>query len=336
MHCSASPEQFCRSDMSTDELLSLIDDLAACKVFLICLTGGEPLMHPDFFVFADAVLKHPMRLQINTNATLVDSHVAQRLSNLYRTPFISVSLDGITKETHDRIRGLGSFDRVMHGIHELQSANLNIRPFVVLSKLNCHEICDIVRFCSSLRVKKVFLSSPVTSGRAMCYENEMLLEPDLFRKTLENIIRIDKNDPDLLTGPWLSMARIYSAMKNNDFKSVEHNDGIFRNCGAARKQAAIACDGTVAPCQMAFSYRAGNVRDEPFIEIWKNSKVFKNVRNCQGVPLASISGCEDCSWHHLCKGPCPASGYSKTSIWPSAGSMCIRDIGELLEEAISA
>ncbi len=321
LHCSASQEQFLRKDMTTNELLSTIDELAAYKVFRIALTGGEPLIHPDFFVLANAVTKHPMRLQINTNATLVTSKVVDNLKQLRRPPFISVSLDGITAETYNRIRGQGSFIHMKRGIKRLTAAGLNVRPFVVLSRLNYQELPQIIEFANSLGVRQVTLSTPAACGRAIRYEKEMSLEPDLHRKILETVLAIDSSNPTLLDGPWLDLARLYHTMKEGKLQERK-TSGMSNNCNGAWTKAAIASDGTVAPCDMAFTCRAGNVRDTSFIKIWRDSPVFIAIRKARGMPLSQVHGCENCSWHYICFGPCPAGNYSRTSIWPSSSPGC--------------
>ena len=334
--------------MTTNELLSTIDELAACKVFRIALTGGEPLIHPDFFVFANAVTKHPMRLQINTNATLVTSKVVDNLKQLQRPPFISVSLDGITAETYERIRGQGSFIHMKRGIKRLTAAGLNVRPFVVLSRLNYQELPQIIEFAKSLGVRQVTLSTPAACGRAVRHEKEMFLEPDIHRKILETVLAIESSNPTLLDGPWLDLAHLYHAMQEGELQEGELQErktgGISNNCNGAWAKAAIASDGTVTPCDMAFTCRAGNIRDTSFIKIWRDSPVFMAIRNARGMPLSQVHGCENCSWHYICFGPCPAGNYSRTNIWPSSRPGCMvratcnlvcDGINRLMKETIS-
>ena len=199
LHCSASPEQFLRDDMTTKELLSTIDELARCKVFRIIVTGGEPLIHPDFFVIANAIVQHPFHLQINTNATLVTEKVVEHLKKLPRRPIISVSLDSITAKTHDRIRGSGSFVNMKKGIRMLRAAGLRVRAFMVLSRLNYHELSQIVEFAKSIGVSNINVTTPAVCGRATRYATEMALRPNELRKALDTALLINNNNPGVLT-----------------------------------------------------------------------------------------------------------------------------------------
>ena len=325
LHCSASADQFEGDDLTTKDLLTLVAELSRHKVLRLALTGGEPLLHPDFFTIASAVIDHRMALQINTNATLVSPEIVDKLASLRRRPFISVSVDGVTAGTHDRIRGAGSFERVMSGVRLLTAAGLRVRPFVVVSRLNYHELPAIVDFCASLGVAEVFLSTPVSTGRALCYSDEMALGADAMRDLLEGTLEVLRKTPTLLRGPWVDMAKLYDDLKHGRALS-KSTERIFTNCGGGRTQLAIACDGTVAPCQMAFRYRAGNIRTTPFGDVWRHSPVLAHVRQCQGRPLDSIHGCEGCRWQSACAGPCPATGVNMTGRWPSAGTLCLKDV----------
>lgn len=78
------------------------------------LTGGEPLLHPEFFPLAREVRRRRMRLGILTNGTLVSDEIAGELASL-EPAFVQVSLDG-PRDIHDRIRGEGSFELALRGI----------------------------------------------------------------------------------------------------------------------------------------------------------------------------------------------------------------------------
>ncbi len=332
VHCSASPEQFLREDMTTKEILGVIDDLARCKVFRVTMTGGEPLTHPDFFAIVDAFVEKPMHLQINTNGTLITEQIIRRLAKLRRRPRVLVSLDGVTAETYDRIRGPGRFEDMRKGIRMLRKADFDVRPFVVVSRLNYHELPRIAEFANSIGTGSIKVVDPQVCGRVPLHMDEMAIPPEELPRLLDMVLEIDRHHPGLLNGAWLQTAHFYRKLKDGTIGEPDPGERLFFNCGAAWGQAAIACDGTVSPCEMAFTYRAGNVLDQPFDQIWRESPVFDAIRQCRGMPLAKVHGCEDCSWHHTCSGPCPISGYTAYGVWPAVGPVCLmRQVGTLFE-----
>ena len=333
LHCSAPKEQFRGEDMTTREILGVINQLAAYQVFRLVLTGGEPLLQPDFFTVLQAALDCRMRVQVNTNATLVTANVADRFKRLPGSPLISVSLDGVSPETHDYIRGPDSLSRVKSGLQALVNAGLKVRPLVVVSQLNHHELGQIHELARNLGVRQLMLSVPVACGRACLHEQELTIGPNACREAFETVLALDDRDPGFLVGTFYELACTYDVMKRGSLRRLKENpDGQFLNCGAARNQAAIAADGTVSPCELALTYRAGNVKDRPFAEIWHHSPVFEAIREAtRKRALRDVPGCEDCSWRHLCAGPCPATAFSKSKRWPAAEESfpCIRNVARM-------
>lgn len=295
LHCSADSEQFSRGDLSTNELLSIIEELARCKIFRVVLTGGEPLIHPDFDRVCRAIVERPLHLQINTNATLVVPRVADALARLPRRPVMSVSIDGVTAETHDAIRGAGSFVRMKRGVELLRTAGLRVRMFMVLSTLNYRELPAVAAFAASIGTSKLNVTTPVGCGRAVHHVPHIMPQGDELREALEITLPVMESHPGLIRGPWGHAADLYADLKRGRIEqAVRNDDRLFHNCGAAWNQAAIASDGTVAACDMAFACAAGNLRDQSLLDIWHGSPVFKSMRECTGMPLSEVTGCERC------------------------------------------
>jgi len=332
LHCSAAPEQFLRDDMTTKEILHVVEELAACQVFRVIVTGGEPLLHPDFFTIVNAIARQPIRMQINTNGTLVTPETIRRLQALPRRPRVLVSLDGITAPTYDRVRGPGRFEHMRRGIRLLIEGGFHVAPFAVISRVNFRELPAIAEFAHSLGTGSIKIVEPVACGRAPQHAAEMALKAEELPELLELVLLVDKQHPGLLNGGWLEMARFYCEFRDGKVPNPGGNHRVFTNCGAGWLQVAVACDGTVTPCELAHTYRCGNVRDQSFLEIWRNSPALKALCECRGMPLKQVRGCETCGWQHVCAGPCPAGGFTTFGVWPAADAVCLRrQIGTLLQ-----
>ena len=100
-HCVVSAGAASREELSLAECCHLVDDLRAAGVPMAILSGGEPLLHPDFFAIAEYAERCGLVLQVATNATLITEAEAQRLAALGIQA--QVSLDGATPETHGRL-----------------------------------------------------------------------------------------------------------------------------------------------------------------------------------------------------------------------------------------
>ena len=99
-HCRAEADDTLFSgEMSTDEALRVVDDIAAFAKPIMVLTGGEPLFRDDVFDIAAAAKDKGLRTALATNRTLIDGALAERikLSGIQR---VSISIDGHVRVAH--------------------------------------------------------------------------------------------------------------------------------------------------------------------------------------------------------------------------------------------
>jgi SynChlorMet cassette radical SAM/SPASM protein ScmF len=147
------------------------------------LTGGEPLLHPDFLRIVDLLREKELGLVIETNGTLMTDSIAQYLKQKSTLRHISVSLDGATAGTHDPFRGVkGSFDKAVQGIRYL--VENGYRPQVIMSihSGNVNEIESLVQLAERLGAGSVKfnLIQPVGRGETMMKRHQVLEIPRLI------------------------------------------------------------------------------------------------------------------------------------------------------------
>src|SRR6185503_14728752 len=96
-------------ELTHEQALANIDDIAAFKVPALLFSGGEPLVRPDTLDLMEYATKKGLRVTLSTNGTLIDEVAAARLKKI-GTTYVGISLDGIG-ETNDLFRGKkGAFD----------------------------------------------------------------------------------------------------------------------------------------------------------------------------------------------------------------------------------
>lgn len=130
------------------------------------LTGGEPLLHPDFVRMVDLLKAKDLGLTIETNGTLLTPSLARYLKDKSTLTFITVSLDGAEAATHDAFRGVeGSFNRACQAIRDL--VEVGYRPQVIMSvhEGNLEEAGALVQLAESLGAGSVKLGMVQSSGR---------------------------------------------------------------------------------------------------------------------------------------------------------------------------
>jgi MoaA/NifB/PqqE/SkfB family radical SAM enzyme len=129
-HCfiTCGPKEDRVPMMETQAVLALLGEAEALGVREYYFTGGEPMMHPDFLPLCRATLeKGP--LTVLTNGILIDEAAAAGLKSLFdeaRYSFeLRVSLDGMTAETNDPVRGQGTFAEIAAGLVRLAAVGLS-------------------------------------------------------------------------------------------------------------------------------------------------------------------------------------------------------------------
>jgi len=122
-HCWISPKYknagVAGEYLPLDLFLSIIEQAAPLGLTTVKLTGGEPLLHPQFDEILEYMRKSDYRLTIETNGTLINGENAALIASCNRS-FVSVSLDGIDPETHEWVRGVpGCFDASCRAVEVL-------------------------------------------------------------------------------------------------------------------------------------------------------------------------------------------------------------------------
>ena len=137
---------FEEQELSTKEALKLLRDLADINSEEVCFMGGEPFLRKEWYRFGKEVKDLGMKLLIISNGFIVNDDIISKLNKL--EPYgVSVSLDGGTAQTHDKIRGVnGSFDKVMGFLSLTQKPDLPATVITTVNKLNFKELPTIKDF----------------------------------------------------------------------------------------------------------------------------------------------------------------------------------------------
>lgn len=122
-HCYVSSHPHGAFGLPRERLFTLVDELEQLGIDRLALSGGEPLSRVEDCLDTLDHARGRLTLLLLTNAMLITDRVAKRLVDL--DPVIRVSLDGASAETHDRMRGPGSFIRTLRGIERLLAAGFN-------------------------------------------------------------------------------------------------------------------------------------------------------------------------------------------------------------------
>jgi len=250
-------------------------DLGVCQV---SIAGGEPLLRKDVFPIIESFTRYGMSVNLCTNGILIDQH----LDGLRRSGLssVTVSLDGATAGTHEKIRGSeAAFERVEKGIRLLARYGKGERPLLrvrmTLSDLNVDELRTYYEKWEP--VVDDVLIQPVHHCPTAYYAGE---DPSAF--TL---------DPERLSHEISGLPLARDGYVKGLIKSLRQT-GEFphHRCHAGLLMVRIDPWGNVYPC-LEQHVRVGSLRDEGFKALWHSDR-FDRVRR-------EIAGNGHCScWYN--------------------------------------
>lgn len=174
-------------ELSYGEICDLLDQIVDEGCLWLLLTGGEPLLRPDFLdIYAYAKAKG-LLITLFTNGTLISPEIADYLRE-WRPFVMEISLYGATKETYERVTGVpGSYERCLRGIELLLDRNVPLRLKTMAMTLTKHEICAMKKYAKEQGVG--FRFDPLINAGL-----DGSGDPTELRLTPEEILQFDLDD----------------------------------------------------------------------------------------------------------------------------------------------
>lgn len=164
-HCFLSAPGAKLGEMSHDDCMKLIDEMAAVGISRVGLTGGEPLLRPDFFEIVDALTARNIQVVgIATNGLLVNERFIGKFEERGIKPKIFMSYDG-TDGWHDWLRGIDGAEKMLMSKFELLAKHdFYTGSAMTIHKLNKGVIRDSVNRLASVGVKHVIVNRMTNFG----------------------------------------------------------------------------------------------------------------------------------------------------------------------------
>ncbi|MDP2924681.1 MAG: radical SAM protein [Candidatus Omnitrophota bacterium] len=294
-HCLASATRNSK-ELTTDELLNIIDQIRQLKILKVAIFGGEPLIRKDFFIILEALAKLRIKITLNTNGTLITKETAERLSE-YKIGVYTVSLDGSCAEVHDPFRGAGSFKKAVEGIQNLIARKCNVLISAVVTRFNYNDLENIVLLGSKLGAYRVMFNDVVYIGNAACYRTSLLMTTKEKFKLLDDVRALKDRFGDFMTGSVVQTCNVIEEIKHNQKETLPLK---VNSCGAAVSKCAIRPDGYVTPCEIIWNVKAGNLKEKSLYDIWHNSLVMNAFREEFEIREEEIPECNGCDYLRLC------------------------------------
>jgi mycofactocin biosynthetic radical S-adenosylmethionine protein MftC len=291
IHCLSSSGRRDPRELSTDECLHVVDELARMQVFYVNIGGGEPTIRPDFFQIVEHSVNQGVGVKFSTNGSRIDAAMARRITG---TDYIDVqiSLDGADAATNDAVRGDGSFATAITAMEHLATAGFG--PFKISVVMTRHNVSQLDAFNALAQQygAELRLTRLRPSGRGADTWDQLHLSQLDQRALYQWLVA----HPYVLTGDsFFHLSALGESLPGLNL------------CGAGRIVCLVDPVGDVYACPFVLhdEFKAGNVRDPGgFQQIWQSSDLFTELRE-----PANPGACASCGSFDACQGGCMAAKF---------------------------
>jgi len=273
-------------ELTADEIGSILGQAADEGCLWLLLTGGEPLLRPDFQDIYTGAKRRGFLITLFTNGTLMTPELANLLAEW--PPFaVEITLYGRTQETYERVTGVpGSHARCMRGIELTLERGLSLKLKAMALTANVHELGNMRSYAESLGAEFDF--DPVVNARL-----DGGAIPAKYRLPVDDILRLELAD-ERRRSEWPTLFR--------DRSGVRADSRDLYLCSAGMNAFHVDPYGRLSLCLMVREPYF-DLRKSSFSEGWRDFLLA--VRSEQHDEQYE---CAQCDLRFLC-GQCPGWGY---------------------------
>jgi radical SAM protein with 4Fe4S-binding SPASM domain len=290
IHCGASKEKYDK-ELTTEQIKSVIKELADFKVRFFAVTGGEPLTRQDLFEVLSYASSLGIKTGIATNGFLIDEKISKKIKES-KISSVQISLDGM-EETHNAIRRNPlSFQKAVNSIILLKELKIPIVSVATtITPMNIKELDKLKKLLKSLNIDFWRIGVIMPIGRAE--SNELLLNSSQLKSLFEWVQKNNSRKLNIKIGENLPFLAEYE-------KKIRDAPLI---CPIGFTACCIGTSGFVRGCPEQPDipkFREGSILEKSFLNIWKNG--FRRYRNREIIK--TDSRCSKCKNKNDCFGGC--------------------------------
>lgn len=294
-YCYADAREESLEELLAEEIEEVIDSSAKLGARRIVFTGGEPFLRREIFDLGCYVKERGLESEIITNGTLIHEKHLEPLLEAFDS--IAISLDGSTKEIHEKMRGEGTFEPVFKALKLLANKDILLVVNTVITKYNYRDIPNLNSLVAEVSsfMHNTFLHLPLGRGWGDGLSCN-LQEINEMRNLLLESFRRQKDAPFVRT-------RIKAAPPKRGMTK--------RSCGAGQTEILVDSRGNLYPCRLLQmdGLETGNIRETPLEDLYSSSE---RLEQCRLVNISQIKECQECEFSRLCAGSCRAMHYAYT------------------------
>lgn len=262
-HCYVGKQK--NKELKIEKIFDICEQFQELQGLRLIISGGEPLLHKEYWKFNDSIGRYQFRSILLSNGTLITPQVARRL----KVEEVQISIDGMEK-SHDLLRGKGAFKASIKGAENILKAGIDLSVATIIHKYNLDDFDEMERLFRNIGVKDWSVDFPVFTGYFVA-------------------------NPDFSVSP----------EKGGNLLKYGFGSGLYQSSGkfaCGSHLCAITPDGKVCKCSFFIDHPLGNIYNNNLKECWKRLKHLRlNDLKCKGcVYLKECRG--GCRYRALLEG----------------------------------
>ncbi len=294
-YTNATPKGL-KSEFGIQEWKSVIDELAAMRVFHVALGGGESAELDFLPELAEYALSRGVIPNLTTSGLYGINVVMEALPFLGQ---VNVSLDGLANR-YGGTRRREAFARVDYAISQIRSQKKETGINVVVHRENYGHLRSIFRYAKRKRLNEVELLRLKPTGRAIKPYRKLRCTDEQHKKFFSHVRKIA-----LLSNMRVRVDCSYIPMLAATGASVRTLEKFaIYGCTAGDWLAAVKADGKISGCSFAEPEVESDARNTR--ELWRDESSFGHFRRWRQIE----EPCRSCDYLSLCRGGCSAVSRS--------------------------
>ena len=277
IYCSSHSNPQATHIIPFEIIKNVIDDAKSLGCKTVCLSGGEPFLHPQILDIISYIAKQQLICYVYTSGIYMKDEVYSSLPNEYIEAIrgmvdkVIFNVEADSSALYDQIMGtdVGGFDMMKKSINDCVSSGLVVETHVVPMQVNFKHLKSIFEMCYQLGVSKVSILRLVLQGRAL--ENLSLVK--LTGEESREVTKLIK-----------ALKEAYKGKVRIGLPYSDSNCRIY--CKAASDKINVRYDGNVYPCEVfkddllnaKLGCKPDNVWKDRFYDIYQESSYLNVVR----------------------------------------------------------
>lgn len=273
-------------ELTTEDWKTVIKDASRLGAQTVVFSGGEPLLRDDIFELIEFSRKNNLNACVTSNGQMINDQVAGRLYSS-GVNVVNISIEG-SMETHDSLRGPGSFEKATAGLANLKKNNIESTVAATVSRCNYKDLLRVLEIArdygaTTVRLQPfnaIFLKDQRRKKEFLIGRKDVPCVEEIIKKFI-----IISREYKIAVNPAGYLLRIPAYLSGQNFYP--------KSCAALWYSCPINPNGDLFPCWIEGSNKKliGNVKKEGLYNLWFSEKRLKTIgsivkNGCRGCLMS--------------------------------------------------